>query len=52
MAIQKNLFEREKDFMKVFKTEKYLSKIRGFCFANDLIKVITEIRRSGKSTLM
>lgn len=38
--------------MKVFKREKYLSKIRGFYFANDLIKVITGIRRSGKSTLM
>lgn len=38
--------------MIVFKREKYLSKIRGFYFANDLIKVITGIRRSGKSTLM
>ncbi len=38
--------------MKIFKREKYLSKIRGFYFANDLIKVITGIRRSGKSTLM
>lgn len=38
--------------MKVFKREKYLSKIRGFYFANDIIKVITGVRRSGKSTLM
>ncbi len=38
--------------MKIFKREKYLSKIRCFYFANDIIKVITGVRRSGKSTLM
>ena len=32
--------------------EKYLSKIRGFYFENDLIKVVTGIRRCGKSSLM
>jgi predicted AAA+ superfamily ATPase len=37
---------------KLFKREKYLSKIRGFYFENDLIKVITGIRRCGKSSLM
>ncbi len=38
--------------MKIFKREKYLSKIRGFYFDNDIIKVITGIRRCGKSTLL
>lgn len=38
--------------MKLFKREKYLSKIRGFYYANDIIKVITGIRRCGKSSLM
>lgn len=37
---------------KLFKREKYLSKIRGFYFENDLIKVVTGIRRCGKSSLM
>ena len=32
--------------------EKYLSKIRGFYHDTDLIKVITGIRRCGKSTIM
>jgi predicted AAA+ superfamily ATPase len=38
--------------MKLFKREKYLSKIRGFYYENDIIKVITGIRRCGKSSLM
>ena len=38
--------------MKLFRREKYLSKIRGFYYANDIIKVITGIRRCGKSSLM
>ena len=38
--------------MKFFKREKYLSKIRGFYNACDIIKVITGIRRSGKSSLL
>ncbi len=38
--------------MKLFKREKYISKIRGFYDADDLIKVITGVRRSGKSSLM
>ena len=38
--------------MKLFKREKYLSKIRGFYYSNDIIKVITGIRRCGKSSLM
>ncbi len=38
--------------MKLFKREKYLTKIRGFVEASDIIKVITGIRRSGKSSLL
>ena len=38
--------------MKLFKREKYLKKIRGFYDAEDIIKVITGIRRCGKSSLM
>lgn len=38
--------------MKLFKREKYLSKIRGFYKADDIIKVITGVRRCGKSSLM
>ena len=38
--------------MKLFKREKYLSKIRGFYDADDIIKVVTGVRRCGKSSLM
>lgn len=38
--------------MKLFKRENYLSKIRGFYHDPDLIKVITGVRRCGKSCLM
>lgn len=38
--------------MELFKRENYLSKIRGFYHSKDIIKVITGIRRSGKSSLM
>ena len=38
--------------MKLYKREKYLSRIRPFYEANDLIKVITGVRRSGKSSIM
>lgn len=38
--------------MKLYKREKYLKKIRGFYDATDLIKVITGVRRCGKSSLM
>ena len=38
--------------MKLFKRELYLEKIRGFYQADDLIKVITGVRRCGKSSLM
>lgn len=38
--------------MKLFRREKYLSRIRGFYDACDLIKVISGIRRCGKSSLM
>ena len=38
--------------MKLFKRENYLKKIRGFYHAADIIKVITGVRRCGKSTLM
>ena len=36
----------------LYKRENYLSKIRGFYDACDLIKVLTGIRRSGKSSIM
>ena len=36
----------------IYIREKYLKKIRGFYDAFDIIKVITGIRRCGKSTLM
>lgn len=38
--------------MKLFKREQYLKKIRGFYDTDDLIKVITGVRRCGKSSLM
>lgn len=38
--------------MKLFKRENYLKKIRGFYYANDLIKVIVGIRRCGKSSIL
>lgn len=38
--------------MKLYRRENYLCKIRGFYRAEDLIKVITGVRRCGKSSLM
>ena len=38
--------------MKLFQRENYLQKIRGFYHADDIIKVITGVRRCGKSCLM
>lgn len=38
--------------MKLFRRENYLKKIRGFYHASDIIKVITGVRRCGKSSLM
>ncbi len=38
--------------MKLYKRENYLSRIRGFYHANDLIKVLTGVRRCGKSSIM
>ena len=38
--------------MKLFKRENYLSKIRPFYHEQDIIKVITGIRRCGKSSIM
>lgn len=38
--------------MKLFKREKYLKKIRKFYDSDDIIKVITGVRRCGKSSLM
>ena len=38
--------------MELFKREKYLQKIRPFYNADDIIKVITGIRRCGKSSIM
>jgi hypothetical protein len=37
---------------KLYKREKYLSRIRGFYHATDIIKVITGLRRCGKSSIM
>ena len=38
--------------MKLYKREKYLKKIRPFYHEDDIIKVITGVRRCGKSSLM
>lgn len=38
--------------MKLYKRENYLKKIRGFYDATDIIKVITGVRRCGKSSFM
>ena len=38
--------------MNLFPREKYLARMRGFYDADDLIKVITGVRRCGKSCLM
>ena len=38
--------------MKLFRREKYISRIRPFINDTDIIKVITGIRRSGKSSLL
>lgn len=38
--------------MELYKREKYLQKIRSFYHADDIIKVITGVRRCGKSCLM
>ena len=38
--------------MKLYPREHYLKKIRGFYHAEDIIKVITGVRRCGKSCLM
>ncbi|MBQ9661812.1 MAG: ATP-binding protein [Oscillospiraceae bacterium] len=38
--------------MQLFRRENYLKKVRGFYHATDIIKVITGVRRCGKSSLM
>lgn len=38
--------------MKLYHREQYLQKLRGFYHADDIIKVITGVRRCGKSSLM
>lgn len=38
--------------MELFRRDKYLKKIRGFYHDTDMIKVITGVRRCGKSSLM
>ena len=40
------------NIMKLYIRENYLKKIRGFYHVDDIIKVITGVRRSGKSSLM
>lgn len=37
---------------KLYKREKYLSKLRGFYHDTDMIKVLSGVRRCGKSTIM
>lgn len=44
--------QREIIYIDLYIKENYLKKIRGFYHADDLIKVITGIRRCGKSSLM
>ena len=43
---------KETILIMLFKREKYLEKIRPFYYADDVIKVITGVRRCGKSSLM
>ena len=38
--------------MKLYKRDNYLKRIRGFYDATDIIKVLTGVRRCGKSSLM
>ncbi len=38
--------------MELYKREIYLNRIRGFYNDTDIIKVITGVRRCGKSSLM
>ena len=38
--------------MSIYRRENYLKKIRGFYHDTELIKVITGVRRCGKSCLM
>ena len=38
--------------VELYKRENYLKKIRGFYHDSDMIKVITGVRRCGKSSLM
>ena len=40
------------NYMELYIREKYLKKVRGFYHSADIIKVITGVRRCGKSTLM
>lgn len=46
------VFAKETSNMNMYIRENYLKKIRGFYHADDLIKVITGVRRCGKSSLM
>ncbi len=38
--------------MQLYKREQYLKKIRGFYHDNEMIKVITGVRRCDKSSMM
>ena len=38
--------------MNLYKREEYLKRIRGFYHDTDIIKVITGVRRCGKSSIM
>ena len=47
-----DIMSSEDIHMKLYKRENYLKRIRGFYDATDIIKVLTGVRRCGKSSLM
>lgn len=47
-----DIMSSEDIHMKLYKRDNYLKRIRGFYDATDIIKVLTGVRRCGKSSLM
>lgn len=47
-----NCIVNDSDFMNLYKIKEYLKRIRGFYHDTDIIKVITGVRRCGKSSIM